>query len=218
MNDFPVTPAPAKAPPILLILVIVLGLGSLLFGILTILFYSQAHTATTTLNTQKEAAASAARTDQKTNDDAENLAASESPYRSYVAPIEYGGFEIKFPKNWSASVDQERSANTQVVLNLNPDFLRRENGTDGLVGTKVMLIQKTGAEYLKQFNGVKTLKQSTTTVSGLNATAITGTFPDKRTTRMVVVPVRDKVIVFTVEASAFASQFDQILAQSKIVP
>ncbi len=202
----------------MLILMIVLGLGSLAFGIATVIYYNQAHTATTTLEAQKSSAASAARADQKASDAQEALAAAESPFRSYIAPTEYGAFEIKFPKNWSGYVDQERSASTQVSLILQPDFVRRENNTDILAAAHIYLIQKTQTEYLKQFASAKGMKQTPTTVSGLSATTVTGSFPDKRSLRQVIVPVRDKVIVFVSEASAYTSEFDQILAQAKIIP
>jgi Tfp pilus assembly protein PilV len=204
----------------LLILVIVLGAGALIFAVLTIMFYSQARTATTTLDAQKAAAVAKAKAEQKTDDDAANTAANESPFRSYTAPVEYGSFEIKFPKNWSAWVDQEKSG-TQVSLELNPDFVRRTNSTDELYATRVQLIERTSDQYMTSYNSQVqrgALKKADATVSGQKAFDLTGSFQDKRTTRMVVVPVRDKVLVFINENSRYASEFNEILAQSKIIP
>lgn len=218
MEEFPVKQPPARAPIAMIVFIIVLSIGVLAFGIAAIIFFNQASTATNTLNEQKSAAAKVAREDQKKIDAADNLASLESPFRSYTAPTEYGGFHINFPKNWSASVDHERSANTQVNLVLHPDFIQRNNGIDDLVATHVQLIQKTNAEFLKQYSTQKTLKLAPTTVSGLAATQITGTFPDKRTIKMVVVPVRDKVIIFSNESKAQSNEFEQVLSQSKILP
>jgi len=74
------------------------------------------------------------------------------------------------------------------------------------------------AEYTKDFLSNKDLKKSDTTVSGIPAIQFTGKFTDKRTKRMIAVPIRDKTLVFTNEDPTYNSEFDLILAQSKINP
>ncbi len=230
MDNQPLTPAsptPFSTPsrsasggPFLIILVIILGLGAVIFGALTITFYSKAATATNTLTAQKAAAAAQARADQQKADEIANTLASESPFRSYTAPTEFGAFEIKFPKNWSSTVDQEPNG-TQVNLVLNPDFVRRISGTDELMGARITLQERPSDQFLNSFAGSfknGKLKQTKITVSGLGATDITGSFPDKRTTREVVVAVRDKVLVFINENGKYATEFNEILAQAKIIP
>ncbi len=207
-----------KKNTLLWALVGLLGLGAVVFAILSVFAFSQARTATTTLNQQKKAAADAARADQKKQDEQAAEIAAESPFRSYVAPIEYGSFEIKFPKNWSANVDQARGSTTQVTLTLHPDFIRRDNNTDELASAKILLVQRTLEEYLKQFQAQKGLTRADTTVSGVKGVQLTGKFADKRTTRLVVVPIRDKSLVFINEDEKYAREFDQILAQSKALP
>jgi hypothetical protein len=202
------------------ILIGILGLGTVGFGIAAVLAYNKATVATTTLQQQKTAAVVIAKKEQKKDDDEANLIANESPFRSYVAPVDFGSFEIKFPKNWSGYVDQEQIG-TQVALTINPDFVRRSNGADELVATRVQLIERTKDSYLQLYTSLikrGTLKQANTTVSGLASYDITGTFADKKTTRQVVVPVRDKVLVFTNENSKYSSEFNQILAQANIIP
>jgi hypothetical protein len=194
-------------------------LGTVVFGLLSIVAFGQAHTAQTTVNQQKTAAATAARDDQKKQDAVAAEIAGESPFRSYIAPLEYGSFEIKFPKNWSAQIDEERSSTTQVNLLLHPDFVRTQNGTPDLYATKVQLLQHELNEYTKQFDSVKTVKRADITVSNIKGVEFTGTkFPDKRDIRIVAVPIRDKTLIFVSEDAAYANEFNQILAQSKILP
>jgi hypothetical protein len=134
--------------------------------------------------------------------------------------VEYGSFEIKFPKNWSGYVDQEKSGK-QVDLVLNPDFVRRINATDELAAARVLLQETQADQFMTSFaSQVKrgSLKQSDITISGQHAYDFTGQFQDRRTTREVVVPVRDKVLVFINENNRYSSEFNQILAQSKIIP
>jgi hypothetical protein len=208
------------APPLMLILVVILGIGTFVFGIMTIVAFGQASKATNTLKTQTDKVVTAAKADQKKQDDDATAKAAESPYRSYVAPIADGSFEIKFPKSWSSYVDEENYG-TQVSLVINPDSVRRSNGTDQLAAAKITLQQRSQTDYLNAFQSLLqsgALKQATISVSGLKAFDITGNFQDKRTTRQVVVPVRDKVLVFVNENSKYASEFGQILAQSKVNP
>jgi hypothetical protein len=206
--------------PIMLILILIFAIGTLVFGIMAIANYNQAQVAQKTVNKQVSAAVAKAKETQKQLDDEANMQANESPYRAYTAPVEYGSFEIKFPKVWASYVDQEPTGK-QVSLALNPDFVRRTNNTDELLAARVLLIEQTKDAYMQAYTAqVKrnVLKQADITVSGLKGYDLNGTFQDKKTTRMVVIPVRDKVLVFTNENSKYAGEFNQILAQSRIIP
>lgn len=227
MNDQPpVSPQPTNLLPasaprsgkLTLVFIIVLGLGALGFGLLAITGFSQAHRATATLEAAKQTAAEAARTDQTAKDAVAAQQTSESPFRAYNAPEEFGSFQINFPKTWSSSVDEERGSSNQVVLVLHPDLLRRSNGTDDLAATKVTLSQRSASDTAKLYTSQKAIIKSDITVSGIKAVQLSGTFSDKRTTRIVLVPVRDKTIIFTNEDKAYGREFDEIVAQCKIIP
>jgi hypothetical protein len=196
----------------------VLGFGVLLFGGLSIYAFSVANKATTTLNQQKQAAADAARADQKKTDERAYEIAAESPFRSYIAPIEYGSFEIKFPKSWSAFVQEHRHGNSQVILIVHPNFVRRQQNIEDLAATRIELIQKKLSEYLKPFDSQKKVKRRDVTIDSIKSVELTGKFETTRPTRIVVVPVRDKVMVFTNEAAQYSREYDEILAQAKIIP
>ena len=201
-------------------LIVVLGLGTVGFGAATVVFSGKASTATKNLESAKATAVAKAKADQKKQDDIDNTRAAESPFRAYTAPEEYGSFVINFPKTWASYVDQETSG-TQVSLAVNPDFIRRTKGQDGAYAARVMLIERSKDQYLAQFTGLiknKTIKQADTKVDNQPAYDLTGTFSDHKTIRQIVVPVRDKVLVFTTENSAYAAEFNAILAQAKIIP
>lgn len=204
----------------MLVLLGVLGLGTVLFAILTIMFYAQATSAKKTLDQAKAAAAEQAKSDQKKADEAAASLAASLPYRTYTAPGEFGSFEIKFPKQWSSYAIQDRSG-TQVNLALNPDFVRRTNGQDEVVAARILLLERTSDQYLAGLGSYisrGTIKKADTTVSGIASVSLTGQFQDKKVIRQVMVPVRDKVIIFQNENSTYASQFNDILSGSKIIP
>ncbi len=210
----------ASKGPLLMVLLVVLGLGTVIFGALTVTFSSKAATTAKNASAQAATAAAKARNDQKKLDETASTRAAESPFRSYTAPEEFGSFVINFPKTWSSTIDQEPSG-TQVQLILNPDFIRRTSGQDAPIATRVVFLEKPKDQYLATFaNNIKkgTLKQTTTTVSGQPAYDLVGTFSDHKTVHMVVVPVRDKVLVFSSENSSYATEFNEIVAQAKIIP
>lgn len=217
---------PAGLPPqsgrnnkgIFLAIIAVLGLTTAALGATAIVAFNQASTAKNTVEQQKKTATDAARADQKTQDQRAAEIAAESPFRSYIAPLEYGSYEIKFPKNWSGSVIEDRNAQTQVALTVHPDFIRRSNGTDDLMAARIQLQQKTINEFLRQYETNKKVSRTDVTVSDIKSVQLTGAFPDKRIVRMIVVPVRDKSLIFINEAAKYSREFDEIIAQSKIRP
>jgi hypothetical protein len=209
-----------SSSPIMIILLLVLAIGTLIFGVATVNYYGQYQTATKTLASKTEAAAQAAEANQKKVDAVAYSAQNESPFRAFVAPDAYGAFVINFPKDWSSSVDEEQNA-TQVSLILNPDFIQSTNQVVAKVAARVMLIDTPSTQYMSNFSGQiqeGMVKQSNITVSGQPGFNLTGTFNDNKTIREVVVPVRDKVLVFTTEDNQYATEFDEILAQCKINP
>ncbi len=213
------SPAPRTKPNLLLwVLIGLLGAGAVTFALLTIVAFNDASKARTTVEAQKQAAAQAARDDQKKKDQQAAEIASQSPYRSYIAPLEFGSMEIKFPKNWSGYLQQSINSSTQLDLALHPNFVRRQNGVDDLLATRVLLIKRQMNDYLKTYDAQRSLTRKDITVSDIKGVQVTGKFQDKRTTRLVAVPVRDKTVVFLNEDSAYANEFDQILAQSKLLP
>lgn len=204
----------------MLILVVLLGIGAAVFAVMALVEFNAATVASKNLQAKEQAAADAAKATQKKADDEAYSIAGESPFRSYVAPVEDGSFQIAFPKDWSGYVDQE-STGTQVSLAVNPDFVRRSNSSDELMATRVQLIERDVNQYMNAYASyIKqgTMKKADITVSGQHGYDLTGQFSDKKTTREVIVPVRDKVLVFINENSKYANEFNQILAQSKINP
>jgi hypothetical protein len=204
----------------LIALLVILGLGTITFGILTVIFSNKAATVEKFANQEKAAAVAKARDNQKQLDNLDFTRINESPFRAYTAPVQFGSFVVSFPKNWSSSV-REQPQGTQVSLALNPDFLRNTNGQDEITAVRVMLMLTSQAQYMEQFkSNLKsgTLKQVSTKVSGQTAFEFNGKFNGRKTIREVVVPIRDKVLVFSTESSKYTLEFNTILSQAKIIP
>ena len=213
-------PAPKSGAPIIPILLGLFILGTIVFAVLAYTFQSQASKAKNALATAKTVAADTAREDQKKADEVTYNKILGSPYRAFVAPEEYGAFVINFPKNWSSKYTQNLSG-TQIDLLINPEFIATVNNIDKPLAVRVQFIQSNKDRYMSEFaTALKRgdMKQADIVVSGQPGFDLTGKFRDNKTVRMVVVPVRDKVLVFKTENTKYAAEFNEILGQAKIIP
>lgn len=226
-NLIPSNPSPLYTPqkqrstaPIMLIMVVIFGLGTLIFGLLAAVFYNQAASTRATANARQAEAVKNAKAEQKAADDEAFEEIQGSPYRAYIAPSAFGSFEIKFPKHWSSSVT-EKTSGTQVTLLLNPDFVKEVNNQLQPIAARVVLQETPFAKYTQTLESAvknKKLTRTNRTVSGIEAADYTGTYNDPKIIRRVIVPVRDKVVVFSTEDPKYAAQFNEILAQANIIP
>lgn len=212
------SPQPSRLP---IVLASVFALTTLVAGIIAATGYAAASRERATVQAQVDRAVEAARADQKAKDAEEHKLAMQTPFRSYVAPVAAGSFEIKFPKSWSGSVVETTGGRDQVSLTLGEEFVRSVDSKTDPVPARVVLRRASLDLIFREYNDhIKRgkLKLGELTVSGLQGKQLTGEFADKRTVRLVAIPIRDKTLVFTSEDKKFSREFEQILAQSKINP
>jgi len=210
---------------LLLVATIVLGIFVLIFAGLFINSYLTAQNATKNLNAKRAEAYNigkeAGAKTQKESDEAAAKAAAENPYRSYVAPIAFGEFTIKFPKVWSSSVAENQSNTNQVELIAHPEFIKILPNNTVNYALKVLLVNNTYTatknSYDQQVKNKKA-KSMSVKVSGIDGTRYEGQYTQSKTGIAVLVPVRDKTIVFTTENTKYQPEFEQVLAQSTIKP
>ncbi|HSH31822.1 MAG TPA: hypothetical protein VK963_04125 [Candidatus Saccharimonadales bacterium] len=201
-------------------LIVFLSFGVVLFGALSVISFSASQRATTSLRAATGQSYDQGRKDQKAEDQAQAEAEAQSPYRSYIAPAVYGGFEIKFPKNWNAYVVENTSA-TPLSLTLHPDFVKQLDGGDNVYATQIYLSRELYAAALRRYDEPlkkRLLTKRAVTVSGISGTWLEGKVDGRHDGVMVIVPVRDKVIKFSTDDKRFLDSFNQILAQAVITP
>ena len=208
----------------LLILTFVLGFGVLALTIATIVGFIIAGSATTNADKKALTAATAARADQKKADELAARLVQESPYRTYAAPTQYGSFKLAYPKSWSSYASYSQGgARTPLELMLNPDLVSATDGKNQPLACHLQLIQSSLDDYLTPYKGATGINTEDITVSGIKGKNLSGDLgavsPDNAdVVRLVVIPIRDKVMVFTNEDANYASEFTNILEQANIVP
>ena len=211
-------PTSSKPSPLVIVTLAGLSIVAVGLGLLSLVAFNQASAAKKISGVKTQAVIEAAVKAQALKDAAATELASESPFRSYVAPVEYGSFEIRFPKNWSATVQENRNGTAQVSLVANPNFIKSVNNIDDKTAAHIILSQRTLAEYIQTYTSIKNLKRADISIGGIPSVQFTGGFPDKRTNRLVAVPVRDKTLVFINEDPAYDGVLNQIMEQSRINP
>lgn len=219
------TPSQRGEVNLLVVAAAVLGVFVVIFAGLFINSYMKAQSATKNLNAQKAAAYKLGQTNgasaQKEADAAAAKATAENPYRSYVAPSAFGEFTVKFAKSWSSSVAENLSSSNQVDLIATPEFIKVVTDKSVNYGLRVMLVnspyEQVRNTYDQQVKNKKA-KSSATKVSGISGTRYEGQYTQAKSGIAVLVPVRDKTIVFTTENTKYQSEFEATLIQSTIKP
>ncbi|MBW3538257.1 hypothetical protein KY386_02065 [Candidatus Parcubacteria bacterium] len=202
-------------------LIVFLAFGVVLFGALSVISFNTSQRATKTLQAATAESYEKGRQEQKEADRLQAEAEAKSPYRTYTAPGVYGGFEIKFPKNWNAYVVEGGSGATQLSLTLHPDFVRQLPGRDNAYATQVKLLREVYNNVLRRYDEPirkRLVTKRTATVSGITATWLEGKVDGRHDGVAVIVPVRDKVMIFSTDDRRFLDSFQQVLAQAVITP
>jgi hypothetical protein len=207
-----------------LILTIFLGVGMVLFGVLATYAWTDNSNIHSTLDQRLAKAKTEAAAKQKDEDTLANQKANELPYYSFVANAQDGAFTLQLPKNWS--IYNGRSAAGSVQLNMLSD---PETVVDNLGGNAqnthalvVQLLRQSQTEVLQKYSEkvkLKKLTQSSVEVSGMAAVKLEGAIDEQRHTGiLIVLPVRDKTLTFTVQDMKYAEQFNKIVSTAKINP
>jgi hypothetical protein len=218
--NLPPTP-PSRHLNLTLIAAIGFGLGTLLFGLIALVSFSSASSARHNLNQAKDEAKKSGAAEQKKADDDKYLSTAESPYRSYIAPDIFGAFKIFFPKNWSLYVVEGQSSNAQLSLILHPDMIKVVQSGDNAYALQVQLSQTLFKSQQKTYQDmVKAgkLKGKDITVSGIAGNRFEGKVDSKHDGVVVIIPLRDKTLSFTMTDKTYQSEFDQVLAKTQISP
>lgn len=205
----------------LLALAIFLGIGMVLFGAVSIVSFRRASEATVILEKAKSEAFAAGEAKQKKADEERFTEEQKTPFRSYVAPTLFGGFELKFPKVWNLYVIENDSATNQVDLTAHPTLVRFLPKADNAYALRALLSKELKDVAYKRYESqVKSgkLKAKTVTVSGIESIRLEGRYDQKHDGVVVLIPVRDKTLILISEDPKYLADFEQVLAQSKIIP
>lgn len=166
-------------------------------------------------NTDQKVAAAVEVAEQKTSTEKDNQFAEKEklPLKDYAGPAAYGSVVIKYPKTWSAYVDEKTSGGTPVDGYFHPGFVPAANNKPQYA-LRVEVLNASYAQTIKQYDtAVKAGKIKAVAFIPAKQQTVTGTRFDGeiasgKTGAVVVLPMRDKTLRLSTESTDFINDFN----------
>lgn len=203
---------PRSLNPLIAPLVIAVILTFLLAGA-SVFFYGRYQSANTNLQSQIDTAVEAAKSEQKTQLEAEFAENSKSPYETYQAPVALSSIKVTYPKTWSSHVIEK--GGTGLVLNgyfhprTVPDTKKK-----GLFALRVTLETNVYAKEVETYDKLVDKGDVTAkavTISGVKGVRFDGAIEKDVRGAVVLIPVRDKTLTIWTENTDFNKDFTDII-------
>lgn len=145
----------------------------------------------------------------------------KEPYRDYVGPSSYGSVDIKYPKTWSAYVDESGNGNLPIDGYFNPATV------PGLLSNasyaiRMRVSNTKYADDVRSFdsqtkNGkVKVTPYSAPKVPGTVGIRLDGEILTGKQGSMIILPMRDKTLRVWAESGQFVGDLDNIVLPNLI--
>lgn len=163
-----------------------------------------------------EAAVAVAQENTSTAKDKEFVEKEKQPFRQYQSPVQYGAVTAKYPKTWSAYIDEKGGSSVAFDAYFHPDFV--PGFSTGLnYAARLQVTNRSYDQELRSFDSfVKTGKvtvkpYSLPLVPNTVGARIDGEIISRKQGSMVLIPLRDKTIKVWTEATNFTSDFNSII-------
>jgi hypothetical protein len=192
-----------------LILSVVLLLGSIGFGAWA---FASRQDYKDNSDQKVEAAVEVAVARTKTEKDNEFLEREKQPLRDYSSPVQWGSFNVKYPKTWSAYTNEQ--ANQLIVL-MQPDAVSSNPQT--AYALRVEVVNQPYEAAIKQLdNDLRTGKSrasaySLPQVPSVVGLRIDGQVGQNKQGAAVYLPLRDKTIKLIAESQDRVPDFNNII-------
>lgn len=139
----------------------------------------------------------------------------KQPYDDYISPAAYGTVNIKYPKTWSAYVNEEKGSehiDGYFHPNVVPGVMTGANFAVRLQVTKMTFEKELNKfqSYIKT-GKVKATAYQAPKVNGINGQRLDGEIIVGKRGSMIMFPMRDKTIKIWTEATQFTPDLENII-------
>lgn len=197
-----------------LIISVALLLGSIGFGAWA---YMGMQDYKTNVQPKIDKAVAIAKQETETTKDKEFVEKEKNPLKTYQAGQTAGNLLIKYPKTWSAYIDEANKGSSIVNAYFHPNYVPpSDSGTD--FALRVQVISQTYDQVLKQYEGksrsgkVKiSAYKAPKLAEGAVGSRIDGEINAGQQDSMVLFPLRDKTIIISTESAQFLNDFNTIV-------
>jgi hypothetical protein len=152
--------------------------------------------------------------------DKEYAKKAKYPFRTYKGPADYGSIILKYPKTWSAYVDERNNGSYPVNGYFHPGFVPGVQDPHHTFAVRLRVLQQSYNSVLKQYKGkvhtgkVKTHPYRSPNVAHVVGTKLTGQIQPQKQGEMIVMPFRDKTLELWTESTKFKDDFNNIILKN----
>lgn len=148
---------------------------------------------------------------------AKNLAfaqAEKYPLATFQGPSSFGSLFIKYPKTWSAYIDDTGNGSALVNAYFDPNFVPSINSQNSVYALRVQLINNPYSQQIQQFTGLQQAGKTTITpyslpkLPNIVGIKVSGVLPNSKTGEMVVLPLRTSTLEIYTEGSLYLNDFN----------
>ncbi|HMS23726.1 MAG TPA: hypothetical protein PKB09_02875 [Candidatus Saccharibacteria bacterium] len=195
---------------IALIFVLLMFFGALGFGYWA---YAERTDYKNNVDEKISTAVEVAKKETATQKDNDFIQREKEPLKEYAGPSSFGSVSVKYPKTWSAFVD-ENGSSTPVDGYFHPNFVPNIKGGTAFA-LRLQISNATYAEEIKNFdsavkNGDARAKPyKPVNVDNIIGTQVVGKIDTNKSGVMILLPLRDKTIKIWTEDSQFVPDFEK---------
>jgi hypothetical protein len=198
--------------PLILLVVMVVGVGS--FAIWA--FSSRQDYKN---NVDKKIIVAQVKTKQDTQaaDAAQYAEEAKKPLSIYTGPPAFGNITVKYPRTWSAYVEENSKSNSPVNGYFSPGFVPMTTDPKSAFALRVELTQQSYDQVMVPFNGLVQAKQATVApyslpkVPSAVGSRVEGQIEPNKQGVMLVLPLRNQTLKIYTEATQFKNDFDKVI-------
>lgn len=162
------------------------------------------------LAVQKAVAAESAKKDKQFKED------EKKPLRTYNGPETLGSMVIQYPKTWSGYVDTSGSS---FNVYFSPGLVPTVNDQNSIYALRIQVVNQGYAQIVQTYSTRQHSSSSNYTISAYTlpklpkvvGVEISGTFSDKKSGTIVILPLRSQTIEISTDGNQFLSDFNNYI-------
>lgn len=177
-------------------------------------------------NTDEKVAAAVEVAQKQTASEKDNefIEREKQPLKEYAGPSSYGSVKVKYPKTWSAYVDEQGNGTDAVDGYFHPNFVPSVD-SDASYALRLQVVNRTFDQEVKKFeNDVKQGKATAkpyvaANVNGSVGIRIDGEIGSNKQGTLILIKLRDKTLKLWTEADQYKKDFtENVLANLTFSP
>lgn len=194
-----------------LVLALVFFLGTLGFGLWS---YAGRQDYKNNVDQKIATAVDVAQKETATSKDNEFIEREKQPLKEYKGPAAYGGVQIRYPKTWSAYVDETAKSGSPLDGYFHPNFVPGLQ-TDSNFALRIQVVDRSFADELRTYDGqIKAGKATAQPYKPVNVADVVGIRIEGEAVQrkqgiVILLPSRDKTIKISTEAEQYKKDFNE---------